>query len=82
MEILVLGPGCAKCEKLFAETEKAVATASASVDLRKVVELDEIISYGVMLTPALIIDGQVKSSGKVPKASQIVDWIAAASASQ
>ena len=80
MEILVLGPGCAKCEKLYDEVTKAVAAAGVEVDLQKIVKLDEIISFGVMMTPALVVNGEVKCSGKVPKASEIAGWITAAGA--
>ena len=75
MKILVLGPGCMKCHKLFDETQKAVADTGLSVELEKVEKIDEIMKHGVMITPALIIDGQVKCSGRVPKAAEIAEWI-------
>lgn len=75
MKILVLGPGCMKCNKLFAEAEKAVAETGASVELEKVEKIDEIMKHGVMITPALVIDGAVKCSGKVPSAAEIAVWI-------
>jgi small redox-active disulfide protein 2 len=64
-----------KCNKLFAEAEKAVAEAGVSVELEKVEKIDEIMKHGVMITPALVIDGAVKCSGKVPSASEIAGWI-------
>lgn len=78
MDIKVLGTGCAKCKQLFAEAEKAIAEAGVAADLSKVEKLDDIMAFGVMMTPALVIDGQVKCSGKLPKAAEIVGWINAA----
>jgi small redox-active disulfide protein 2 len=75
MEIKVLGTGCPKCRKLYAEAEQAVAHAAIPATLTKVENLDEIMSYGVMMTPALVVDGEVKSSGRIPKAAEIVSWI-------
>jgi len=82
MEIKVLGTGCAKCKKLYAEAEQAVAHARVPVTLSKVEQLDEIMRYGVMMTPALVIDGEVKSSGRIPKAAEIVSWITTALAKE
>ncbi|HEY5957221.1 MAG TPA: thioredoxin family protein [Polyangiaceae bacterium] len=77
MIVKVLGTGCAKCKKLFSEAEKAIAAAGANVALEKVERIDEIMKYGVMTTPALVIDGEVKSSGRIPPASEIATWLAA-----
>lgn len=78
MDIKVLGTGCAKCKQLFAEAEKAIAEAGVTANLSKVEKLDDIVTYGVMMTPALVIDGEVKCSGKLAKAPEIAKWIAAA----
>jgi small redox-active disulfide protein 2 len=75
MKIQVLGTGCAKCNKLYTEVEKAVAKVGVSVDLSKVEKIEKIVTFGVVFTPGLVIDGEVKSQGKVPKVEQIVDWI-------
>jgi small redox-active disulfide protein 2 len=75
MKIKVLGTGCPKCKKLYAEAEKAIAESGASVELEKVEKIDEIMNYGVMMTPALVIDGEVKASGRISPASEIVSWI-------
>ena len=80
MKIQVLGTGCAKCKKLYAEAEKAVATSGIPAALEKVEKIEEIMKYSVMATPALVIDGQVKSSGRIPQSSEIASWIAAAAA--
>ena len=80
MKIQVLGTGCAKCKKLFSETEKAVTQAGVPASIEKVEKLDEIMAFGVMMTPALVIDGVVKASGRIPRISEITTWISAAAA--
>lgn len=80
MKIKVLGTGCAKCKLLYAEAQKAVATAGIGVELEKVEKIDDIMKYGVMMTPALVIDEQVKASGRIPPALEIVSWIMTAAA--
>ncbi len=82
MEIKVLGVGCAKCHKLYAEAEQAIAHAQVPVTLTKVEKLDEIMKYSVMMTPALVVDGEVKASGRIPKAAEIVTWIMNAAAKE
>ncbi len=79
MEIKILGTGCAKCKKLFVEVQEAVAESGVEAAISKVEKIDEITSYGVLITPALVIDGEVKSSGKIPKASKILEWLKSAS---
>jgi len=79
MEIKVLGTGCAKCKKLFSEVQEAVAESGVKAAISKVEKIDEITSYGVLMTPALMINGEVKSSGKIPKASKILEWLKSAS---
>ena len=80
MKIKVLGTGCPKCKKLFAEAEKAIAASGAAVELEKVEKLDEIMKYAVMMTPALVVNEEVKASGRIPHSSEIVAWIASAAA--
>jgi small redox-active disulfide protein 2 len=80
MNIKVLGTGCAKCKKLYAEAEKAVASSGVAAELTKVEKIDEIMKYGVMMTPALVIDEEVKSSGRIPPAAEIATWITTAAA--
>ena len=75
MKIKVLGTGCQKCKKLFSETEKAIAASGIEAELEKVERIEEIIKYGVMMTPGLVIDGEVVSSGRVPLDREIVSWI-------
>ena len=80
MDVKVLGTGCAKCKKLYAEAEKAVAASGVPAALSKVEKIDEIMKYGVMSTPALVIEGEVKCSGRIPPAAEIVSWLTTAAA--
>lgn len=82
MKIQVLGTGCAKCKKLYAEAEKALASSGVPAQLEKVEKIEEIMKFGVMMTPALAVDGDVKSSGRIAPASEIVSWIMTAAAKE
>jgi small redox-active disulfide protein 2 len=65
MRMQVLGTGCAKCKKLKENAETAAKDLGVEASVEKVEDINEITSYGVMMTPALVIDGQVKAVGKV-----------------
>jgi small redox-active disulfide protein 2 len=78
MKIRVLGTACAKCKKLYAEAEKAVAASGVAAEVEKVEKIDDIMRYGVMMTPALAINEEVKASGRIPPSSEIASWIATA----
>lgn len=78
MQVKVLGPGCARCEKLYREAQSAIAETGVEAELIKVQELDEIVAHGVAVTPGLIIDDEVKSVGRIPRSAQIAAWIRAA----
>ncbi|OPL14973.1 MAG: redox-active disulfide protein 2 [Firmicutes bacterium ML8_F2] len=65
MIIKILGTGCSKCQALEKETVNALAELNVAADVRKVTDMDEIMDYNVMMTPALVINEKVKSSGKV-----------------
>lgn len=65
MRIQVLGTGCAKCKQLTAAAERAVAELGLAAEVEKVEDLREIMKFRVMSTPALVVDGQVRSTGKV-----------------
>ncbi len=69
--IQVLGPGCAKCEKLKKSAEEAVASLAVEAKIEKVSDISQIMAFGVMSTPALVIDGEVKSAGKVLSPAEI-----------
>jgi small redox-active disulfide protein 2 len=78
MEIKVLGPGCANCKRLLAEAEKAVAEVGRPATISKVEAMDDILAYGILRTPGLVIDGKVVASGRVPTAAEIVKMITSA----
>ena len=75
MKIAIYGTGCKKCKQLFANAEAAVAAAGVAAEIVKVEALNEIVQAGIMFTPGLAIDGEVKSTGKVPTADQIAQWL-------
>jgi len=64
-ELAILGTGCAKCAKLEANTRLATEQLGLDTEIHKVTDIQEIMKYGVMMTPALVINGEVKSIGKV-----------------
>ncbi len=74
-EIRILGTGCPKCIKLAELTEQAAIQLGIEYELEKVTDINDIISYGVMLTPALVVDGEVKIAGSVPSIEQIIDYL-------
>ena len=75
MKIEIFGTGCAKCRKTTEEREKVVARLGAEVSIEHVTDIDSIVDRGVMLTPAVFIDGEKKIEGKVPKAAAIERWL-------
>ncbi|MBI5058596.1 TM0996/MTH895 family glutaredoxin-like protein [candidate division KSB1 bacterium] len=74
----VFGTGCAKCKQLFSETQAAAQEAGVEVELVKIEQIEEIVKRGVLSTPALAIDGTIKSTGRVPARADLVSWIRAA----
>lgn len=72
MEIKVLGPGCANCNKLEDATRKAVEKAGLEATIVKVSDIQEIMSYGVMSTPALVVNGELRLAGRVPSVDDLV----------
>ena len=75
MNIKVLGTGCTKCKKLLANVETALRESQIEATLEKVEDINKIIDYGVMMTPALVIDENVKSVGKVLSPKDIIKLI-------
>jgi small redox-active disulfide protein 2 len=71
MKLQILGTGCAKCNALAMATEQAAQALGLQYELEKVTDLNRIILFGVMVTPALVVDGQVKVSGKVPSVDEL-----------
>ena len=70
-EIKVLGPGCAKCKSTYAVVEKVVKESGMDVQLTKVDDIEEIMHYNIMSTPAVVLDGKVVLKGKVPSESEV-----------
>lgn len=75
MKIEVLGMGCSNCNKLYQNAVEAVKQSGKEVEVVKVEDIQKIMAYGVMSTPALVVDGVVKAKGKVPKVEEIKQLI-------
>ena len=75
MEIKVMGPGCASCHKAEEIVKEAVAESGINATVEKVSDFAEIAKAGVLSTPAVVIDGQVKCVGKVPDKSEVLEWL-------
>ena len=75
MKIEILGTSCPKCKKLSELTEEAVNELGVSAEIIKVTDINKIIDYGVMVTPALVIDGNVMVAGKIPEKEGSKRWI-------
>ena len=71
MEIKVLGTGCPKCKALTKAVEEVVKETGINATINKVEDINDIMQYGVMVTPALVVDGKVLASGKVPKKDEL-----------
>jgi small redox-active disulfide protein 2 len=71
MKLQILGIGCAKCNALTTATEQAAQALGLPYELEKITDLKQIMAFGVMMTPALVVDGKVKVSGKVPSANEL-----------
>lgn len=75
MLIKILGPGCAKCHRLEQLTREAVAELGIDASFEHVMELNAIMAYPIMTTPALVVDEEVKVSGRIPSKEEIVGWL-------
>lgn len=75
MEIKILGPGCPKCQQTEKVVKEAVAEAGVAAEIEKVTDLMKIAGYGVFGTPAVVVDGEVKSVGKIPNKEDVKSWI-------
>jgi small redox-active disulfide protein 2 len=74
-KIEILGTGCAKCKRLFANAEEAVKNLNITAEVIKVEDLDAIVEAGVMLTPALFINGELRAEGRVPCVEEIMTMV-------
>ena len=75
MKIQVLGTGCPKCKQLAANAEAAAQSLGIEYELEKVTQINDIMAFGVMMTPALAVDGEVKVVGKVPLPEEIMSML-------
>ena len=75
MEIKVLGTGCTRCNTAEAIIREAVAASGIDAQVIKVKDIKEIAKYAVAVTPGIIVDGQIKSVGKVPSVEEVMEWI-------
>ena len=75
MEIKVLGPGCPKCHQTEKIVKEAVSEAGVEASIEKITDVMEIAGYGVFGTPAVIVDGDVKSVGKIPSKEDVKFWL-------
>ena len=75
MEIKVLGPGCTKCNKTEKLVQEVIQETGVDASVEKVTDMMQIASYGVFGTPSVIVNGDVKCTGKVPKKSDIISWL-------
>lgn len=75
MKIEILGTGCSKCNKTKEVIEKVLRSTGVKAEVVKVEDIETILKYGVMITPAVVVDGDVKIVGKVPDEKEIKKWI-------
>jgi len=75
MKIEIMGMGCPKCKKATENAETAAKELGIDAEIVKIQDINEIMKRGVMLTPAISIDGEVKSSGKIPSVEEIKKWM-------
>ena len=75
MKIEILGSGCPKCQKLEAMVRETVAKHSLDVEISHIYDINKIVEYGVMMTPALVVDGKVKIAGRLPSESELLNLI-------
>ena len=75
-KLQILGTGCAKCKTLAENAEKAVADAGIEARIEKVSDIREIMKFNILMTPGLVIDGEVKAAGRVPSPDEIIRLLA------
>lgn len=75
MQIKILGTGCAKCQRLEQLTREVIAELGLAADVDHVTEMDKIMAYPIMTTPALVVDEEVKVAGRMPSKTEIAAWL-------
>lgn len=74
-KLAILGTGCAACERLAELVEHAAQESGIAFELEKIGDMDRILTYDIMATPALVVDGEVKASGRIPSLNEIREFI-------
>lgn len=75
MEIRIIGPGCARCARAYREATAAVAASGLPVKVVKVEDVRELLVHRVVSTPAVVVDGVLRSAGRVPAEAEVLDWL-------
>jgi small redox-active disulfide protein 2 len=75
MRIKILGPGCAKCHRLEQLTREVVAELGLDADFESVTQIEQIMAYPILTTPGLVVDEEVKASGRIPNKDEIRGWL-------
>jgi len=75
MKIKILGTGCPKCKKLEENAREALDNAGKKAEIIKITDINEIVDYGVMSMPAIVIDNKLKCSGRIPDIEEIKEWL-------
>jgi small redox-active disulfide protein 2 len=75
MEVKILGPGCAKCHQVEKIVKEAVTESGIEADVEHITDIKKIAEYGVFSTPSVVVDGRVKSVGRIPKKEEIKAWL-------
>jgi len=75
MDIKILGPGCPKCEQVKNVVMEAIKETGTEANVEKITDTMQIASYGLLGTPAIVVDGKVKSVGKIPTKDQVKEWL-------
>lgn len=73
--VKILGTGCKKCQNLEAKVRDLVAQNDIEATIEKVTDINDMMNYGIMMTPGLVINEEVKSAGIIPKDDQIIEWL-------
>ncbi|HVA24760.1 MAG TPA: thioredoxin family protein [Chloroflexota bacterium] len=80
MNVKILGTGCSNCKRLEALVREVAAAQHLQPEIDKVTDIPAIMAYGIMHTPGLVIDGEMKASGRVPSKAEVASWLQAAAA--
>lgn len=75
LEIKVLGPGCPKCDMVEKRAKVALSELKRTADVEKITDITQMMSYGILATPGLVINGDVKCAGRIPRLEEIKAWI-------